>query len=508
MRASPPNIKLSFWALIALVVGSMLDAGIFSLPATFGRATGVVGVFLAWGIAGGGMLTLALVFQDLANRKWNLDAGIFAYAKDGFGDYLGFISALGFWAGGCVGMVSYFILVKSSLGKFFPVFGDGNTLTAILTASALLWTGHFFILRGIKQAASLHTVTTALKVILLCVFLFFVMRAFDINIFLDNSWILQNVLAENADLSKLNEYGFAGHAAALMEPTRGLSVFFQVRHIMLVTVYVFVGIEGASIYSRYAKNRLEVGKATIIGFLVVLFLYFLATTLPFGVLLRADLVALRQPSMVGVLQTVLGQAGVYIVNIGLVISIIGAYLAWVMISVEVLCIASRSHTMPAFLSVENAAGVPTTALWLTNGLIQIFLIITLWAEYAYGFALELTGALNLIPYFLVAIYAFKLTVQRNALYLSQQSRRKHRLIAGIAVVYISTMLVMGGPKYFLLPSLIYLPGTILFLIARHEQKLPFFAKNEKYIFGAICVLAIFTVILLEKGIISFYPYGL
>jgi arginine:ornithine antiporter/lysine permease len=90
------DAKLSLPALTALVVGSMIGAGIFSLPATFGRAAGGFGAIIAWCIAGGGMLTLALVFQTLATRKPHLDSGIFIYAKEGFGNYLGFTSALGF----------------------------------------------------------------------------------------------------------------------------------------------------------------------------------------------------------------------------------------------------------------------------------------------------------------------------------------------------------------------------------------------------------------------------
>ena len=58
--------KLSLQALTAMVVGSMVGAGIFSLPATFGRATGPFGAAIAWIIAGTGMLMLAFVFQMLA----------------------------------------------------------------------------------------------------------------------------------------------------------------------------------------------------------------------------------------------------------------------------------------------------------------------------------------------------------------------------------------------------------------------------------------------------------
>lgn len=92
-----PEQKLSRFALTAMVVGSMVGAGIFSLPRTFGEATGPVGAIIAWGIAGTGMYMLARVFQTLAQRKPDLDAGVYAYAKAGFGDYAGFLSAFGYW---------------------------------------------------------------------------------------------------------------------------------------------------------------------------------------------------------------------------------------------------------------------------------------------------------------------------------------------------------------------------------------------------------------------------
>ena len=84
--------------LTAMVVGGMVGAGVFSLPARFGVATGILGSLIAWAIAGAGMLMLAFVFQNLAIRKPELDSGVFIYAKAGFGDYAGFNSAIGFWA--------------------------------------------------------------------------------------------------------------------------------------------------------------------------------------------------------------------------------------------------------------------------------------------------------------------------------------------------------------------------------------------------------------------------
>jgi arginine:ornithine antiporter/lysine permease len=72
-----------------MVIGSMIGAGIFSLPRTFAIATGAFGAIIAWLIAGSGMYMLARVFQSLAERKPEMDAGVYAYAKDGFGDYPG-----------------------------------------------------------------------------------------------------------------------------------------------------------------------------------------------------------------------------------------------------------------------------------------------------------------------------------------------------------------------------------------------------------------------------------
>jgi len=77
---APPAQKMPLPALTAMVVGSMIGSGIFMLPRRFGSATGVFGALIAWAVAGGGMYTLARVFQSLAKRKPDLDAGVYAYA--------------------------------------------------------------------------------------------------------------------------------------------------------------------------------------------------------------------------------------------------------------------------------------------------------------------------------------------------------------------------------------------------------------------------------------------
>src|SRR4051812_36825358 len=174
--------------LTAMVVGSMIGAGVFSLPARFGTATGVAGAIVAWLIAGIGMLMLAFVFQTLAIRKPDQDAGVFAYAKAGFGDYIGFNSAFGYWASACVGNTFYWVFIMTTLGAAFPALGHGDTVLAATLSSVGVWVFHLLIARGVKDAAVINRIVTVAKVIPILVFIVILIFAFDAGVFTANFW--------------------------------------------------------------------------------------------------------------------------------------------------------------------------------------------------------------------------------------------------------------------------------------------------------------------------------
>ncbi len=474
--ASPADQTLSLRSLIALVVGSMVGSGIFALPSAFGRATGGLGALIAWAVAGVGMLMLAFVFQTLAQRKPELDSGIYAYAKEGFGEYPGFASAAGYWIGACLADVACLILIKATLGQFFPAFGNGSTPTAIASASVLLWAVHFLVLRGIKEAAALNTIATAAKIVPIGLFIVVAVAAFDADVFAWNFW--------------------GGE-----EPTFA-DIASQARNSMLVTVFLFVGIEGASVYSRYARNRNDVGIATVLGFVGVLCLLILVTMLSYGVLPRSDLATLPSPSMAGVLEAIVGPWGKVFVSIGLLISVLGNYLSWSLLAAEVVYSAAQNRTMPAFLARENENKAPAAALWLSNAVIQIFLIVTWFAEYAFTLALKLTSAMTLIPYLLVAAYGLKLAWTGETYKTSSRSRSVDWLRAAVATVYAAAMLLAGGPKFVMLSALLYAPGTLLFVIARREQGKPIFTRVEWLLVGVVFAVAISALYALASGDIS------
>jgi arginine:ornithine antiporter/lysine permease len=452
--------KLSLFALTMMVVGGMVGAGIFSLPRTFAGATGPIGAIIAWLIAGTGMYMLARVFQSLAERKPDLDAGVFAYAKAGFGDYPGFLSAFGYWIGSCIGNVSYWVLIKSTLGAFFPVFGDGNTVVAIAVASAGIWLFHFMILRGTQQAAVINSIVTVAKIVPILVFIVLLIFAFKLDLF------------------SFNLYG--GDLTG--------SIFEQVRATMLVTVFVFLGIEGASVYSRFAKQRSDVGRATILGFVIVTSLMVLVTLLPYSVLQRADIAGMRQPSMAQVLEAVVGHWGAVFVSIGLMISVLGAYLAWSLICAEVLFAAAKTEDMPKAFATENKNKVPVTALWATNIVIQLIVITTYWSRDAFALMLNLTSAMALIPFLLVAAYGLQLTRRGETYEVRPQERQRDLIIAAIATLYTIFLLYAGGLKFIVLSAVLYAPGTALYFWARREQGKPVFTGASDWIIFILAVI--------------------
>ncbi len=467
--------KMSRLQLTAMVVGGMVGAGIFSLPRTFANATGPMGAVIAWLIAGTGMYMLARVFQALAERKPDLDAGVFAYAKAGFGDYPGHLSAFGYWIGSCIGNVSYWVLIKSTLGAFFPIFGDGNTIPAIMIASVGIWMFHFLILRGVQQAAFINSIVTVAKVIPILTFIVLLFVAFKMELF------------------SYNLYGG--------DLTNGL--FEQVRATMLVTVFVFIGIEGASVYSRFAKERKDVGWATIVGFVGVTGLMVLVTLLPYAVLQRADIASMRQPSMAGVLESVVGPWGSVFVSIGLLVSVLGAYLAWALICAEVMFAAGKSKDMPQAFSKTNANGVPHVAMWWTSIIIQVIVITTYWSRDAFTLMLNLTSATSLIPYFLVAAYGLMIARRGETYDLRPEERQRDLVLAFIAVLYTIFMLYAGGLRYILLAAILFAPGTILYFIARREQGKPVFAGTSDWvIFGVILAAAMYGLYGIFSGAIA------
>ncbi|WP_370614603.1 basic amino acid/polyamine antiporter [Mumia sp. Pv 4-285] len=468
---------MSLPTLTAMVVGGMVGAGVFSLPARFGVATGILGSLIAWAIAGTGMLMLAFVFQNLAIRKPELDSGVFIYAKEGFGDYAGFNSAIGFWASTVAGNTFYWVFITATLGAFFDGFGDGDTVLAVALGTAGVWFFHTLIARGVRDAAVINRIVTIFKILPIVVFIVVLFLNFDADVFADN-WTAYGY----GDLGNLDE---------------------QVRNTMIITTFVFIGIEGASVYSRYAKKRSDVGRATVLGFLSVLSLFALVTLSSYSVVPQPDLADTRQPSMVGVFQSVVGDWGEVFISVAVVVSVLGAYLAWTLMAAEVMYIPARNDDFPKFLGQENAKGTPITALVVTSLGVQALLALTLVIDDALNFMLDLSTSLALLPYLLAAAYALKLGLTGEAYQnATPRTRRMETITAGVATAYTLFLFDAAGLEFLVLSTLILAPATLLYVKARTENGRRLFTPTEIALFVVIVVAAVFGVIALWTGRIT------
>jgi arginine:ornithine antiporter / lysine permease len=196
---------------------------------------------------------------------------------------------------------------------------------------------------------------------------------------------------------------------------------------------------------------------------------------------------MRQPSMASTLEAVVGPWGAVFVSMGLIVSVLGAYLAWSLICAEVLSAAGRTKDMPRIFATENENRVPAAALWLTNIVVQLFVISTYWSNDAFSLMLNLTSVMALIPFFLVAAYGVLMNRRGETYETRPQEQTRDLIFASIALVYTLFLIYAAGTKFLLLSCILYGPGTVLYFWARLEQKARLFTPVEWGIFIAAVI---------------------
>lgn len=469
--------KLGLLPLTALVVGSMIGGGVFSLPQNMARGASAGAIIIGWLITGIGMLALAFVYKNLSTRKPMLDAGPYSYARAGFGDFVGFNSAWGYWLSAWIGNVSYAVLIFGALSYFYAPFGEeGNTWQAIVGASVCVWLVHALVLMGVRQAAIINVITTIAKLAPIFLFIVLVFVAFQMPTFKLDFWGRESL-------------------------TLG-SITTQVQSTMLVTLWVFIGIEGASVGSGRARKRSDIGKATILGFATVLMLYLLVSLLSLGVMSQPELAALpAAASMANVLESVVGPWGSVLVRIGLVISVAGAFLSWTLLAAEIPFRAAKEGMLPAFFAKENDSGSPSGALWITNICVQVVLIVTLYANSTYLALFYIASTAILVPYVFSGAYLLKIALSGEG-YTALEGRGGDVAIGALATIYGAWLVYAAGPTYLLMCAILYAVGIPVYVWARTSRGESAFTSAEIVLALGLVVAAIGAGYLMYTGAIS------
>ncbi|AJF73461.1 amino acid permease [Raoultella terrigena] len=449
--------RLGLSALTALVLSSMLGAGVFSLPQNMAAVASPSALLIGWAITGVGILFLAFAMLLLTRIRADLDGGIFTYAREGFGELVGFCSAWGYWLCAVIANVSYLVIVFAALSFFTDapgsiIFGNGNTWQAIVGASVLLWVVHFLVLRGVQTAAGINLVATLAKLIPLGAFIVLAAMAFRLETF---------------------TLDFSGLAL-------GVPVWEQVKNTMLITLWVFIGVEGAVVVSARARNKRDVGRATLLAVLSALVVYLLVTLLSLGVIARPELAEMRNPSMAGLMVRMMGSWGEVIIAAGLIVSVCGAYLSWTIMAAEVPYLAATHKAFPRLFARQNRNNAPSASLWLTNISVQASLVLIWLTGSDYGTLLTIASEMILVPYLLVGAFLLKIAV-----------RPLHKAVGIGACAYGLWLLYASGPVHLLLSVILYAPGLLVFLYARrthqHDRMLK---RRELALIGLLLVAAV------------------
>ena len=197
--------------------------------------------------------------------------------------------------------------------------------------------------------------------------------------------------------------------------------------------------------------------------------------------------------MAAVLESVVGPWGAIFISGGLLVSVLGAYLAWSLICAEVLFAAAKSQDLPKVFATENKNKVPAAALWMSNIVVQLFVISTYWSRDAFTLMLSMTSVMTLIPFFLVALFGFRLVKRGESYQVRPEERKTDYVFAGLAVLYTAFLIYAAGFQFLVLSGILYGPGTILYIWTRREQGKQLFTPIEWVIFlvaAALCVVGI------------------
>ncbi|HJA74796.1 MAG TPA: basic amino acid/polyamine antiporter [Candidatus Limosilactobacillus gallistercoris] len=459
--------------LIALIVSSCIGTGIFGITSDVSAAAAPGPALLAWIFAGLGFLMLVLSLNNLSEKRPDLEAGIFSYAGAGFGPMGEFISGWSYWLSAWLGNIAFATMLMASLGTFFPVFKGGQNVPSIIVAIIFCWLLTILVNNGVETASFVNMIGTICKVLPLIIFIIIMIVSFKGGMFTADFW---GRVANNA--SKGTTTG---------------PVWSQMKGTLMTLIWVFIGVEGASVMGHRAKSRSDAQQATLISYGLLVLAYVLISVLPYGVLTRAQLAGMGQPAIGHVLQMTVGNWGSILINVGLIISTIVSWLSWTMLPAETTMLVAEDKAMPKLWGNTNAKNAPTASLMITGVLQTVFLFSLLFTQKAYEFAYSLCAAAILFSYLFVGLYQMK--------YSKEHGEWGQFTIGLLSAAFMFACMFLAGWQEVLLVSISFIPGFYIYYLACKENNHKMSAA-EKWVMTLILVLSIVAIWLVANGTIA------
>ncbi|MEU7891477.1 amino acid permease [Nonomuraea sp. NPDC049152] len=433
-----PGRSLGPGAAIALVIGNVVGTGIFLLPSSL-AAFGTVSL-VAMGAVTIGAIAMAMVFGRLGARI-PAGGGPYAYARDAFGEFVGFWNAWSFWltawignaaiAVAWVGYVQY--AARQVLGLDW-----GGTTSAIVIALVGVWIPAVVNLMGARNMAAFQLVTTILKfaplLFVAVVGLFFV---------------------QGADFGPFNATG--GNAIGAISLAGAVALF------------IYSGVESVSIAAEKVKDPARnIGRASVIGVLACAVLYMLSTVAVMGTVPHDRLVESSAPFADAINNMFGGSAGGTLMAACAIVSGIGALNGWTMLVAEMPKAAAQDGMFPAFFAKESRRGAPVPGILVGSVLTSLMLLVAYASENAFDTIVLLASFTTVVPYF------FSACAQLFWLVTGEREVDKARLgrdavITVIALVFAFWMAYGSGAEAVLGGTLMLLVGVPVYIWVKAKR---------------------------------------
>lgn len=369
---------LGFWTGSALVAGNMIGSGIFLLPAALAAYGGIS--IVGWLFTTAGSLLLAVVFMSLS-RAYPKVGGPYAYAREAFGDFAGFIVAYGYWISILCGNAAIAIVSVSYFSVLFPALTTASHLD-VWAALAVLWTLTAVNLLGVRVSGGVQLATTVLKVLPLLVIALFGLLDFDV---------------EHFTPFNVSEHG----SASAITATAAL------------TLWAFLGLESATIPADSIRDpRRTIPRATIAGTIVAALIYVLSTVSIMGLLSPAELAGSHAP-FADAATRLFGSTAGYVVACAGAVACVGALNGWVLLQGQMPRAAALDGLFPGRFRALSGSGVPVLGTVVSSACISALLLMNYMEGYVekFTFAILLATLATLVPYLASALAQLKFIVQ-------------------------------------------------------------------------------------------------
>ena len=379
---SSSNKKIGLITSTALVVGNMIGAGIFILPASLSKYGGIS--LLGWVFTASGALILAKIFSNFSKIIVNKSGGPYLYSKQGFGDFIGFLVAWGYWISTWISNAAIAIAIIGGLSFFFPIL-QTNSVVAVSIGLSMIWFFTWINSKGMRTTGKIQLITTVLKLLPLVFVIIFGIFFFSLDNF--------------------PEFNMTGE-----------SNFTSFSLVAALTLYAFLGLESASIPLENIHNpEKTVPKATMYGTIISTCIYIFSTIVLFGILPTETLQNSPAPfAEAG--EIIGGKYTGYFIAIGAIISGMGALNGWILILAQIPMAAAKDEMFPRIFKRKNKKGVPVLGLVVGSILSSVVMLMNFSENLVtqFTFIVNLTVLACLVPYlFVSASYAIVIIQNKN-----------------------------------------------------------------------------------------------